>query len=316
MDLVRLWMVRSTGTGQVTARDAAGLSTLELSREACARLLELGEEVLRGFEAIDLDTERQQLRLGVPCRDAADGIFWQHADYAAHARALRELSRVAVRTLRPRTEEPIFVTPESRWEYLYQQGGDGWELGIAPPPLVRYLRGTSLFTAGARALVMGSGRGHEALVLAQFAQQASAHVVALDIAPTAVRIAQAAAAAAGLSAVLSVVERDLFAQEATGVLAPAQYDLIVEHCCFCAIVPERRDEYIAQVTRLLKPGGRLIALFYCHPYPGGPPFASSPTEIAGRLQAGFSLTYTETPSDSVLARAGFEWLLDAKKRNT
>ncbi|WP_353617220.1 hypothetical protein [Synechococcus sp. FACHB-909] len=67
------------------------------------------------------------------------------------------------------------------------------------------------------------------------------------------------------------LQADLFDQQAleAGGLEPGSLTGIVEHTCFCAIDPGRRDAYIATVCRLLAPGGWLLGLFWCHRKPGG-----------------------------------------------
>lgn len=241
-------------------------------------------------------------------------LQWTEGDYHTLQGLLREAARVAVRELRPRKSEPAELSYDDRWEYLYQSGGDGWELGRAAPPLARYLTQNVRLPAGAKALVMGAGRGHEALLLGRQAVAGNAEIVAIDIAPSAVRATAAAVQAAGLGEVITTVERDLFLHDETGVLAAGRYDLIVEHCCYCAVDPSRREEYIAQVARLLKPGARFIGLFYCHSYPGGPPFGASMPEIEARLAPAFIIDHGEVPADSILTRATQEWLVDAHRR--
>jgi SAM-dependent methyltransferase len=241
-------------------------------------------------------------------------LTWTEADYGTLQVLLREAARTALREVRPRKSEPADLPYDARWEYLYQHGGDGWELARTPPPLARYLTSKLSLSSGQRVLVVGAGRGHEALLLAGAAQAVGAQVIAIDIAPTAVKTVQAAAAQAGLAAVLQAVEIDLFLRTDSGPLAPASYDLIVEHCCFCAIEPSRRDEYVEQIARLLRPGGRFIGLFYCHSYPGGPPFGASIEELQARFAPALVLDYAEVPSDSVLSRVAQEWLIDAHRR--
>lgn len=241
-------------------------------------------------------------------------LTWTEGDYGTLQVLLREAARTALREVRPRKNEPAELSYDARWEYLYQHGGDGWELARTPPPLARYLSTQLQLKRGQHVLVVGAGRGHEALLLAKQAQAVGAHVVAIDIAPTAVKTVQEAATQAGLAETLHVVESDLFLRPETGPLAAASYDLIVEHCCFCAIEPSRRDEYVAQIARLLRPGGRFIGLFYCHSYPGGPPFGASIDEIKGRLGKDFVIDYEEVPADSVLSRVAQEWLIDAHCR--
>jgi len=235
-------------------------------------------------------------------------------DYGAAQFLLRELARVARKEAVARKPDPPGLSPDARWEYLYQHGGDGWELGKATPPLVRY------FTAHpptppqtSRCLVVGCGRGHEALLLAQVGST-EVEVVGIDLAETAVRKARELAASKGLSSRLSFLQKDLFVWASQDTSQRGRYDLIVEHNCFCAIEPSRRDEYIQAVAGLLRPQGQLVGLFYTHDYPGGPPFGSTEDEICRRLAPSFCVTHKEIPHDSSIVRAGLELLLVAERR--
>ena len=181
------------------------------------------------------------------------------------------------------------------WEALYREGGDGWELGFATPPLVRWFATHS--PRGKRALVVGCGRGHEARLL----DQAGARVTAIDFAAPAV----AAARESSHGQAIDYRQLDLFALPATG----ERWDLIVEHTCFCAIDPARRDEYVEVVAGALVPRGELLALFYAHGRPGGPPFTVDDEEIRRRFEPRFEIGLYETPSDSIVRRAGNERLV-------
>jgi len=185
------------------------------------------------------------------------------------------------------------------WEALYRDGDDGWELGVATPPLVRWFAAHS--PRGKRALVVGCGRGHEARML----HHAGARVTAIDF-------AEPALAAARKSSALEIDWRllDLFALPKAG----EKWDLLVEHTCFCAIDPARRDEYVDVVAGALVPGGELVGLFYAHGRPGGPPFTTTDEELERRFTARFAIDHREVPPDSVARRAGDERLLRMRLR--
>jgi len=339
MDIHSLSLDRRLRWAAVRGADARGEQVAELLGEAYERVAAAAQPFFdwaRGrvpksartphdstLVALEIDALTRSLRLAyVAERGGAAGLpsamspslSWCSGDYDAHHSLLREAARTAVRELRPRVAEPADLTPETRWEYCYQHGSDGWELGRAPPPLARYLTGQALpLRPGSRALVLGCGRGHEALVLARAAQAIGAKVVAIDIAPTAVRLTNQAAAAAGLDQWLTAHETDLFAADGREPLTSGAYELILEHTCYCAIEPSRRGQYVATLNRLLQPGGRFIGLFYCHDYPGGPPYGGSTEEVRGRLLQSFTIEHEEVPLDSVLTRAGVEWLACARR---
>ncbi len=178
------------------------------------------------------------------------------------------------------------------WEVLYQADTTGWELGRAAPPIADYFATTS--PAGLRVLVVGCGRGHEARMLASL----GAKVTAIDIAPSAIAQAQAIKSPQPIDFRLADVF-DLRGQ------APA-FDLIVEHTCFCAIDPARRDEYVTAVADALVPGGALIGLFFAHGREGGPPFTASAKEVRERFGERFIIDRLATAAGSVITRRGDE----------
>jgi SAM-dependent methyltransferase len=183
----------------------------------------------------------------------------------------------------PDPSDPTF------WSNLYQTKQDGWELGAASPPIARWAAAEPL--AGKRVLVVGCGRGHEARALAA----RGARVVGLDLAPEAI------AEARRLGGDVEWVNGDLFALPATG-----EYDFVIEHTCFCAIDPARRDEYVRAVAGALKPGGQLVGLFYAHGKPGGPPFDTSAAEVRSRFSTDFTVEALDVAPDSIERRRGKE----------
>jgi thiopurine S-methyltransferase len=331
--------------GAMRVADADGVHSAELSGDAYGRVIAAAQPLfdwahgrvppsartprdstLVAFEADALARSLRLCHLAERGQRAATGgvepsLSVCDGDYDALHRLLREAARAAVREVRPRTPDPADpsgLTAESRWEYLYQNGGDGWELGRPAPPLARYLQASALLRRGGRALVIGCGRGNEALALARIAATVGAEVVAIDIAPTAVRLTSEAAAAAGLSSCLRAFQADFLDATDAEPLRSGSYDLILEHTCFCAIEPPRRAEYFAALQRLLRASagadaGRLLGLFYCHDYPGGPPYGCTADEVRRGLRPAFHVEHEETPMDSVLTRAGLEWLVLARR---
>ena len=75
-------------------------------------------------------------------------------------------------------------------------------------------------------------------------------------------------------------------------------------------VGERRRRAVA----LLAPGGRLVGLFYCHDNPGGPPYSVSPAEVHEHLAAAFTVQSSQLADNSIITRAGQEWLITAIRR--
>ncbi|MFN9624555.1 MAG: hypothetical protein ACK587_17250 [Cyanobacteriota bacterium] len=83
---------------------------------------------------------------------------------------------------------------------------------------------------------------------------------------------------------------------------------VLEHSCLCALDPHQRPADLEAVARLLAPGGWLLALFWCHSRPGGPPRGSDPAELARQRGAtGLQQELWEPARGSAAGRDG-EWL--------
>jgi SAM-dependent methyltransferase len=189
------------------------------------------------------------------------------------------------------------------WRDAYAEPTQGWEIGRAAPPLARWFAANS--PSGTRALVVGCGRGHEARMLAA----AGADVVAIDFAPEAIAAARLLAANEGVGVDFRV--RDLFALGGE----KERYQLIVEHCCFCAIDPARRGEYVERVAGVLVDGGQYVGLLRTRcTKPVGPPFAVAREEVERLFEPRFTILEASVPDDSIESRRGAELFVHMTRR--
>lgn len=183
-------------------------------------------------------------------------------------------------------EDPV------EWEARYVAGDTPWDRGAAPP-LQEFLRDHHV---SGEVLVPGCGTGHDVRLLAS----GGARVIGIDFSETALAMARSHAPVAG--------ERyekvDLFAlpEAWTG-----RFDWVVEHTCFCAIPPARRADYVTAVSRVLKRGGSLLAVFFLDPgVDKGPPHGASKEEIAGLFNPFFELEREWLPGSTFEGREGRE----------
>ena len=191
------------------------------------------------------------------------------------------------------------------WEDAYVRADAGWDLGVPAPPIVSLVDGRRDLVRPGRALVVGCGRGHDALALAS----RGFSVIALDWSPSAAREARARLTGeAGPPRVLRGDVRRL-------PVATASVDHVVEHTCFCALDPADRPLYVREVARVLRPGGLLFGLFYEPAAPQNPPFTTSEAELRGLFGAAFDLAVLERARDSIERRAGRELLAAFVRRN-
>ncbi|HXU70381.1 MAG TPA: methyltransferase domain-containing protein [Polyangia bacterium] len=191
------------------------------------------------------------------------------------------------------------------WRDHYAAPSQGWEIGRAAPPLASWFVTHPSAAAGKRALVIGCGRGHEARMLAA----AGADVVAIDFAPEAIAEARLLAAKEGVGVDFRV--RDLFALGSER----ERFELVLEHCCFCAIDPARRQEYVERVAGALVDGGQYVGLLRtrCNK-PEGPPFSVSPEEVERLFGPRFVIDEARVPDDSIEARRGNELFVRMTRR--
>lgn len=197
------------------------------------------------------------------------------------------------------SSETESVNHPSKWELDYQRGTAGWDMGTPTPVFQRLLRAKTF--APGKMLVPGAGRGHDAREFARHGFE----VVAVDFAQDAVADMRALMDDASQHEIL---HHDLFAlpKEFDGA-----FDYVLEYTCFCAIHPARRAEYADTVARVLKRGGKYIALaFPTGGFTGNPPFAVNADELIALMQErGMKLLSRELPHDSVKPRKGREELI-------
>jgi SAM-dependent methyltransferase len=182
------------------------------------------------------------------------------------------------------------------WEARYRTGDTPWDKGAAAPPLKDFLARRAI--AG-RVLVPGCGAGHDVRAIAAQADRI-AEVTGLDLSETALRFAR------GFVPVGSELyeKGDLFALPMEW---DARFDWVFEHTCFCAIPPTRRADYVAAISRVLKPGGQYLSIFFLNPgVEQGPPHGATREEIAGLFDPDFELLEEWIPSTSFEGREGQE----------
>ena len=199
--------------------------------------------------------------------------------------------------------ESYTVNDSEYWSYRYQQNKDGWELGVAAPPLVKFFQSSAMLAAPARVVVPGCGRGHEVLLLAEMGHDA----VGVDFAETAIIAGRQAASQRQLPNA-SFLQKDFFAW----ALQPewqGSFDVAVEHTCYCAIDPKRRTEYIRAVASVLRPGGLFVGLFWACGFAGGPPFTTDRRELEELFGTRFQGGGIQRAQNSIPSRAGQEWLV-------
>ena len=185
------------------------------------------------------------------------------------------------------------------WEDIYLADDAGWDIS-GPTPVFSNLADDLSF---GKVCIIGSGKGHDAVMFAK----KKFNVTAVDFAPSAV--ASVNHFAEKSSVTVEVLQEDIFNLPAN---YPETFDYVIEQTCFCAINPARRSEYETVVNQLLKPGGKLIGLWF--PLDkliedGGPPWGTTIEEVKSIFKDGWKIEKEEFPDLSIGPRKGREKLI-------
>ena len=172
-----------------------------------------------------------------------------------------------------------------QWMYnqIYRRGATRWDSDAASIPDDMQQLIESVHTSpSSRALDLGCGTGTMAIALAEQGWQ----VVGVDF--SSVAIAAARAKAAGIPGV-KFVEGDVSRLAALGVEGP--FDLAYDLGCYHALPANRRQAYVQELTRVLRPGGLFLLWAYSGGHlflvPGAPSMAEN--EVSDRFGADFTV---------------------------
>ena len=183
----------------------------------------------------------------------------------------------------------------NEWEDRYESGNMPWEKGEASPGLVDFLESHPTLPRGT-VCVPGCGTGHDVRAWAK----AGFEAFGFDLAPSAIRLSRERTAQAGATAHFALA--DFLSDE-----PPRLFDWLFEHTLFCAIDPNRRDDYVKAVLRWLKPSGQFLAVHYLIPDKEGPPFGTTREEVLNRFSPHLILEADWVPR-SYPNRTGLEWI--------
>lgn len=185
------------------------------------------------------------------------------------------------------------MTNANEWEERYLSGDTHWDKGEPSPGLVDFLAAHPQLSPGS-VMVPGCGTGHDVRAWAR----AGFDALGYDIAPSAIRLAQEKIQDPGLPVKFALGD---FLTDPP----PRQFDWLFEHTLFCAIKPDRREDYVRAALRWLKPGGQFLAVHYLIPEEDGPPFGTTRDEVLHRFSPHFTLLEDWVPR-SYPNRVGLE----------
>jgi len=189
------------------------------------------------------------------------------------------------------------------WTNRYLEGRTGWDIGYPSTPLKAYV--DQLNSKELKILIPGAGNGYEVEYLQR---EGFSNVYMLDI--SAIPLKKFKERVPGFPTE-NLLQENFF--EHSG-----QYDLILEQTFFCSIEPtqENRSAYAEQMSQLLRPGGKLVGLWFRHPLTAESkrPFGGSREEYLSYLEPYFEVVTFEACYNSIKPRAGNELFGIFKKR--
>lgn len=184
------------------------------------------------------------------------------------------------------------------WERLYQAGAVPWDIGQAAPPLKTFLESPYTVPPGAIAVV-GCGNGHDCMLFAS----KGFSVTGIDFSPTAIQTTYQKFLNAGIAGKSGfLLERDVFGLFEYG----GYFDYVCDHNFFSSIDPSKRRTYARAMRDLLKPGGKLMALWWTSEQPNGPPFGIAKDALYSLCGELFTFDIIFEPTNSVASRKGKE----------
>lgn len=179
------------------------------------------------------------------------------------------------------------------WDKRYEDQSTGWDIGSISTPLKDYI--DQLNDKSISILIPGCGNAYEAAYLLE---HGFTNVTLVDISLILVKSIEEKFSNY-LGRQLKVICGDFFHLE-------GQYDLVLEQTFFCALDPSLRKDYVLQMHKIIRPGGKLAGVLFNRSFDGGPPFGGSKDEYERIFSPFFKIRQMEICYNSILPRKDTE----------
>ncbi|MDA3944705.1 MAG: methyltransferase domain-containing protein [Bacteroidetes bacterium] len=191
------------------------------------------------------------------------------------------------------------VLDPAYWDAQYAKQKTGWDIGTISPPLKAYI--DQLTRNDIRVLVPGAGKGWEVNYLFG---QGFKQTFLLDFSATAIEQFKRHNPTFPES---QIIQHNFFDHQAS-------YDLIIEQTFFSSLPPEKRQDYVQQMHKILAPGGKLCGLLFNHKFDStAPPYGDTEATYRELFAPYFHFLVFETAYNSIKPRAGRELFFLLKK---
>jgi SAM-dependent methyltransferase len=181
------------------------------------------------------------------------------------------------------------------WQRRWERGKLPWDMGGVPRELVEFLTRTrNESRLPSRVLIPGCGSGYEVRAF----HEASQDVMAIDFSATAVTHAREVLGLLGDK----VVQGNFFKYD----FGSTRFGIIYERGFLCSLPGHKHPDYVARMSSLLSPGGRLVGVFLYGEEPEPPPYPLTDVSAEALFGKNFRLIRSEPMAGSVDVYQGME----------
>ncbi|WP_235298351.1 TPMT family class I SAM-dependent methyltransferase [Portibacter marinus] len=185
---------------------------------------------------------------------------------------------------------------EDFWNNRYQEGSTGWDIGYPSTPIKAYV--DQIEDKNIRILIPGAGNAYEAEYLWQ---NGFTNTFILDLSKLPLLSFQKRNPDFPSN---QIIHGNFFEHQ-------GEYNLIIEQTFFCSFDPEEidRSRYAEKMYELLLPGGKLVGVWFKHPYIKGVssrPFGGNKEEYLTYFKPYFRINTFENCHNSITPRSGNE----------
>ena len=189
------------------------------------------------------------------------------------------------------------------WENRWVEKQTGWDIGYASPAIKFHFQTTSNHEV--KILIPGCGNAYEAEEIYALGFK---HLYIIDISESAIESFKKRCPNFPEDQIICA---DFFTSKELDQIGP--FDFVVEQTFFCAINPERREDYCKRMTELLAETGSIVGLLFNFPLETGPPFGGSKEEYLERFNRYFDSVEISDCENSIEPRKGREFWIHISK---
>ena len=189
---------------------------------------------------------------------------------------------------------------EQYWTERYDAGKDGWDLGCISPLIKEYI--DQLTNKDIKILIPGAGNSHEAEYIHN---QGFTNLYVCDISNVPLDNLKDRVTTFPID---NLIHGNFFEIQ-------DEFDLVLEQTFFCALNPLLRQDYIEQMSKIIKPKGSLIGLLFSMEFDReGPPFGGVINNYKAMFSKKFDIRVITPCTNSIESRMGSELFINMRPR--